>query len=358
MATTVENSHFIQGIVGFLLGKKAADLLDSPQGWNVLNNSYTTLHEDLTPTIDTMIMETGVPGPTILMSDNLKIPAEGTHYIWYRSKQLIDFYNWVGLIKTVIKHGKREGQSYYTLYHPQYTYLLTPVIRLGSNTPSDIFIQCLREKQKTTIITQRVDATSFEPSLYSLAINHPNQMYPHQWFISRAIASIFLSSRSGTFLICGKRGWGKTTAALDVKRKIEASCTNINVTIISNFNPSQASVDIFKMGVRRASQQNPYIVIINEIDVHMATTITEKSNSFGDRRFSHTADRTTFHDMLDTFALVSNVILIMTTEKSVEQLWAIEEYRSFIRAGRVKGYFQMYDNEGTIATRLETIPIA
>lgn len=338
--------QLVQGLVGLILGQRIAARIEEPGGWNIFNTSYTKIHESLTCVIDSLIMEKGRVGPTMIMSGDKKIPAAGTHYISTGSHSL----GYVGLIKTYVKMGKNEGTAYYTVYYPQYEYGL-PVHWI--TTPLEIFMNMIRERQASSIVTYRIDSTSFEPVLYSLTVKHPQEMFPHQQEICRFIGTLYSFHKGGTVLISGKRGTGKTTAAMNMKKVIESAHDNSLVTLITNFNPSQTSVDIFKLALRSASEINPYIVIVNEIEGHMQIA-AEAPIQRGDRRFSHTSDRTTFHDMLDTIAGMRYVLLVLTTEKPITELWSLQDFRSFMRPGRIHVLTQIEAEGGSIQVSIKS----
>lgn len=340
--------QFVQGLVGLILGQKIAAKLDEPGGWNIFNSSYTKIHESLTCIVDSMIMKYGVTGSVMIISGGKTIPAQGTHYIHYGQ----DPNAYVGLIKIFIKHGKNEGSAYYTVYEPRYSYL-QPLI--WNVSPIQKFTQQLQEQQVTCIMTHRVDSTSFEPTLYSMTVKHPTEMFPYQETICRFIMTLYAFHKGGTVLISGKRGSGKTTAAMNVKKTIEREFENSIVTLISNFNPSQTSVDIFKLALRSANDINPHVVIVNEIETHLEIAAADPIDRTrcGDRRFSHTADRTTFHDMLDTIAGMRHVIMVFTTEKPIQELWARQEFRSFLRPGRIHGLARIEVKDGKTVAHVE-----
>lgn len=352
--------QLIQGLGGMLLAQEVTKRLSKPGAYNIFNRSYTEIHEDNTTAIDSLIMEPGrgIPGPVIIASGTKSTPAPGHHYYTLlpdggdcgRPQR----YCYVGLIK--VKGGQggggeeqgegrsRSTEAHYIIWEPRFSWWMLPLRWPKGKSPIDRFKLILKNRERGALVTYRIDSTSYHAMLYSLSVDHPLEMKLHQKTALDFILRLYRDRMRGTFLFSGPRGSGKTTSALQLKRQIEDEYPNTSVTLVSNFNPSQTGVDINKLILRDITQEFPCVIVVNEIETHFETAATDpakKTGASADKRFTHTADRTTFHDMLDTVAGTRRLILILATEKSFEELWEKQEYRSFLRQGRVHGIVQM-----------------
>lgn len=347
--------QFIQGIGGMLFGQEVSKRFQKPGSCNLFNDSYTEIHEDNTAIIDQMIMEpaNGIPGPVIISSGTKMTPAVGQHQYRLKPEETdpvgTEDLCYVSLIKFIEGSG-REKRTYYVVWEPRFDYMMIPIFWTKGKSPIDRFRALLKNRERGSLITYRIDSTSWMPSLFSLSVDHPTEMKAHQSEALRFVIEQYRRTQRGTFLFSGTRGTGKTTTALQLKRELEDEYPNTSVTLIPNFNPSQTSVDINKLALRDINASCPYVIVVNEIESHMQIAASDPVDKaqHGDRRFTHSADRTSFHDMLDTFAATKYLIVVLATEKSVEELWENKDYRSFIRSGRVHGMVCMTHTTSTV----------
>ncbi len=372
-------AQILSGVVGMLFGQEVSRRMSRPGALNIFNKSYTEFHENLTTLIDAMIMDPdhGKPGPVIIIGVNKKIPAEG-HHMWYprtraqRDEEYKDSPKWLewcddrytGLYKIVDRFSHPPGRTYYVGWEPKFI-CFYPAIPLpwtmGEGIgPLEQFRRALfSDTEKTTgnlevktypIRTHRIDTTKFEPSLYSLIVRvHPKPL-PKQFATNSFILDEYTrNDETGTFLISGKRGMAKTSTAIRLKKAVEQRYPGVSATLVTNFNPGQTGVDIFKLCLANINSTTPHIIIINDVDVHMEVAASDPvlKGRAGDRRFTHTCDRATFQDMLDIFASTKYLIVILTSEKSLEWMWSKQEYKSFVRTGRIHGEIQMTESDAS-----------
>lgn len=361
--------QLLQGLAGMMFAQEVTKQLSKPGWYNPFNRSFKTIHNDNTSTIDSILMAPdngGIVGPIIITSGAKSTPAHGQHYYSLRSSEQgwKQRYMYVGLIKVAGQSEGSQGEekggfrgetsstssSYYIIWEPRFSWCLLPLSWPKGKSPIDYFRQILKQREEGSMLTYRINSTAYHAQLYSMSIEHPIEMRNNQKIALDFIVGVYKQRFRGTFLFSGTRGTGKTTTALQLKREIERVFHETTVTLITNFDPSHGGVDISVLALRDVTREFPCVIVINEIETHMgvAASETDKSvptTSMDEKRFRHTSDRTTFHDMLDTLAAIRYVIAIFATEKPVEELWAKQEYRSFMRKGRVHGFVRMNHKE-------------
>jgi hypothetical protein len=144
-------------------------------------------------------------------------------------------------------------------------------------------------------------------------------------------------------VISGTRGMGKSYVGRLLKKKLEKDNPELNVLLYDDFNPSSIGVNINLVALKHAKKDTPVIILINEID-RVFDLVMEEKEGF-DPRLQHTRNRSEFHNMLDSIGDVPNVIAIYTTEMS--DINEKEDYRSFVRKGRVDMFLKMSENDCT-----------
>lgn len=152
--------------------------------------------------------------------------------------------------------------------------------------------------------------------------------------------------------ISGKSGVGKSYTGILLKQKIEETYKNMDVNLFIDFDPTVIGINISDMALKNLSKNNVVIIMINEIDIAYKDAFIDKQ-SFGDGRTHHTKNKISFNAMLDSLSESSHVIVIMTTEKTPQDLYTKEEHRPFFRPGRVDFFLQM-TRENT--TKIENNP--
>lgn len=145
-------------------------------------------------------------------------------------------------------------------------------------------------------------------------------------------------------LISGKRGIGKTYIGYAIK-KILDNYFDCHSKLYDDFNPKSIGVNIETMALRYASRQSPVIIIINEFDIIMDYALDINKQMF-DPRLCHARDKSELNNMLDKISKTPYVILVCTTEKSIDSL-TVGDKRSFLRYGRFD-FYSFIDTKGAI----------
>lgn len=140
-------------------------------------------------------------------------------------------------------------------------------------------------------------------------------------------------------ILYGQRGLGKTYTARLIKKYIQDTYKDIYPILFDDFNPSSIGVNVNKMILNQATSTTPVILVINEIDTiyHKVVNGPEPYDS----RLQHSRNIGYFHNMLDDIGDCHYVIAIYTTEKDVSDLHRINEYKSFMRLGRVDFFINL-----------------
>ena len=126
-----------------------------------------------------------------------------------------------------------------------------------------------------------------------------------------------------------------------LKKKLDAEIPNACVCLYDDFDPSAVGVNVNTMILKYASVTSPVVIVINEVDTFFDQVYVE--SPMYDTREQHTRGKQSFNNMMDAIASAKHVILICTTELSVEQLRKKKEWRSFMRPGRIDFFVSMTD---------------
>lgn len=108
-------------------------------------------------------------------------------------------------------------------------------------------------------------------------------------------------------------------------------------------------MDIHAHVLDYATEHTPVIAVIDEMDIFYEEVYAEKQ-AF-DPRTQYTRNKKTFTELLDAFGSKQHVITIFTTEKSPEELYANENYRSFLRPGRVDCFLYYSDKSPEVGVK-------
>jgi len=295
-----------------------------------------------------------VPFPNILRSfvshtavhvNGNTVPSIGKHtcYVQALNKKKVLKERTLDLEKVSVKHPLtdkpiviyRVKYFFKKTYHEVITVLLADIknsIRSGP-TVSTISIDTADVKVKLEIVSK-----IYRPP-------KPNQALALQQIMNTWVPTNHYNVK---VVICGPRGIGKTYMGPIVKRKID-SIPNQNYCccLYDDFNPECVGVNIKTLALQVASDLSPVILVINEID-KIFDFVVDVNKQNHDPRLQHAKDKTSFHNMLDDLGSIRNIITIFTTEKSPEELYQNEQYRSFIRTGRVDYFINMTADSSTL----------
>jgi len=310
-------------------------------GWlmRLVNFYYYYLPEEYMPTIDGLLMDSryGDVSNRILLSNGRTVPGIGKHTYYLNGKKTNIFKRrslWLEKVSLT------ESNKDIVRYRIKYFFMKT--ISLIS-----VFIKIIEELQRFNTVFSgirvvnviSIDTSSDTPKLIQLSkIFHtpkPNQISARSYIMEKWNQQ---NSFNLKIMLSGLRGLGKTYLGIILKRFIDENY-NKNVRLFDDFNPCSVGVNIKTFALATACEQAPVIIVINEID-----TIFEKVANpveTHDARLQHARNRSEFHNMMDTIALVPFVICIYTTEKSPTELYRKPEYKSLMRKGRIDGFIQM-----------------
>jgi hypothetical protein len=156
--------------------------------------------------------------------------------------------------------------------------------------------------------------------------------------------------RNTKVIINGERGTGKTYIARLLKKHIQESkddekYANCRPIVYDDINPSSIGVNINKIILTQATASTPVILLINEMDTFYDMVINGK-DSF-DPRLQHTRNRNEFHNLLDNIGDVPNLIAIYTMESDPIDLNKNDNYKSFLRQGRVDFFIHLTTDDAT-----------
>jgi hypothetical protein len=174
---------------------------------------------------------------------------------------------------------------------------------------------------------------------YYTYIKYPtNNLVPRgdQKRVVDSIVELYRRKKRGTVFLSGPSGVGKTIVSLLVAKEIGACYTH-------SFAPSEPG-DTLAILVSCIQTNNdeeaPIIVVIEEAD-KLIENIHEGTIAMNTQIPILVHNKSTFNTFLDDMMLYHNVILIMTSNKSVEDINAMDP--SYLRSGRVHAHLTMSD---------------
>jgi len=321
------------GLVGGLVGSIASNTNGKVSIWDgwtrFFNFYYTYFPEDHNYMIDNLLMNPnyGFVSNRNIQANGTIVPGIGKH-IYYINGKKEKIYKrkslWIE--KIILTENNRDTVRYRVKYFFAKTFI--HIERLKNNIKS---FQSSLGIDSITVVC--IDTSSDTPKIFLT-----NKIY-YQPRNNQILARNQIIEKWGQVnnynlkvLIHGPRGIGKTYMGLILKKYIDME-NNINVRVFDDFNPSSVGVNIKSMALSTACKTSPVIIVINEIDI-IYKKVIEPTETF-DARLQHSRNKSEFHNMLDSIGLTPYVIAIFTTEKTYEELYQVEEYRSFMRPGRV-----------------------
>lgn len=338
------------------------------------NYTYVKMSPECTDMIDELLADKrfGLIRHKEMRSGNRVKPNLGTHYYYLNVPQRRSRvpYKYIYLIKKKGTANNRNGQN-----------------QSGNNQENHYYVSCYGKFSSDVHerFLKRLFATD---EMYVRGIHIDSSEMKHKFILSKQLAGVckprqqqaidlirehFLAE-DGFFntkvIISGKRGVGKTYTAGLLKKAIESSFSGYAnksfVQLFFDFNPTIPGLDIISNVLIKATKDSPIILVMNEIDACYEAVF--KNTLHHDPRPAATDNRTSFHTMLDAIPNYPNVITIFTTEKSKEELDAVNitsentdnqfNYLSFYRKGRVDFFIHMTDDDEGIegsSTRVDTV---
>ena len=170
----------------------------------------------------------------------------------------------------------------------------------------------------------------YEPADISFSDN----ARPDQSSIVKSIISFYKLKNHCTSFISGKPGSGKTTIAYLLAKELKGS-------VVDSFKPTDPGDTIAELVKRvRPTKKNPLIILLDEIDVMIwrchKNLITQHKNSP-----IPVLDKTSINTFFDNTQRIKNVIMILTSNKSKEQIDEETKDSSYLREGLVNVYAEL-----------------
>lgn len=298
---------------------------------------------EVTEKIDAILMrsEHAIVGAKSFERGRL-LPALGTHYYasekgWPILRSLFKI-GTLGLRKVYDKDKKTT--SYHAWYGPFSKAVFADFLtQVQTPPPNMVQINSIDTSDITPTVLQ-VTETSSAPK--------PNQVAPVDTIVDQ-----YQKTSSVKTLVSGARSSGKSYLDRLVKSELERRIPGVEVELYNDFNPTAPAVNIRRIALQHATPEKPVVLVINEIDVVYQATITPLPSY--DPRTAHAQNKQTFNALLDAFDHTPNLIVILTTEKPIDELWANEDFRSYMRKGRVDFFVEMTPSDSRIVPNEYTI---
>jgi hypothetical protein len=323
----------------FLTGSLAGTIMTSyitqkinqdDEFFNITESKYS-FGEEYTKSIDSMLMKDDFSQVSCIIYElGEKVPGFGTHYYYpfMKTKQsfLQKYLNCIRFIKRREIVGDKLVVSYqcYVGFFNSKTYEI--VMRHLSSIDPDL------------IQTISIDTSSHMPKLI-YAKKLCSLAHPRQVIALDHICELYNEGKNHNVktIIYGNRGTGKTYIGRLLKKRLEQD--GLIPYLFDDFNPASVGVNIQWLALNQASQKTPVILVIDEINT-VYDEVTKEKQEF-DSRLQYTKNIQSFNNMLDLFGDTKYVIVIFTTELSIEQLKERKDHKSFFRHGRVDFFLKM-----------------
>lgn len=154
---------------------------------------------------------------------------------------------------------------------------------------------------------------------------------------AQAMADAFRENGCGSsvFILHGKAGAGKSTAVRMLAHKLGA-------ILYADYNPTQPSDNLRMIMSDYVSESQTLVIAYEECDVSLER-IKNKEVSVPAGYRLDASDKASWNNLLDTIKRRYNLIMVMTTNRSKEELDALcDENKSMLRKGRVDAHFVWY----------------
>lgn len=136
-------------------------------------------------------------------------------------------------------------------------------------------------------------------------------------------------------LLCGPSGVGKSMISILISKALLSQKNITKVTLCDTFNPADPGDSFSKLYNKVSPTENkPLVVVLEEIDIliskiHDNKVVPHKDNPI---LIKNKCDWNTFMDRFDKKVIYPYVILMMTTNKSLQYFSDMDE--SYMRKGR------------------------
>lgn len=141
----------------------------------------------------------------------------------------------------------------------------------------------------------------------------------------------YINNKPISIFVQGKPGSGKTTLGVLL-------ASQLNGVLCKTFNPTEPGDSLILSHMYLNESDGPLIILLDEVDIIIEKIHEQKINL---HKSVHTDvyDKKTFNRFLDDLFLFDRVILVMTSNKSKEELNKLDN--SYLREGRVNLYYTL-----------------
>lgn len=140
---------------------------------------------------------------------------------------------------------------------------------------------------------------------------------------------------STVFVLHGKAGSGKSTAVRMLAHKVGA-------ILYADYNPTQPSDNLRMLMSDYVSESQTLVIAYEECDVSLEHIKNKEVTAPAGYRLD-ASDKASWNNLIDTIKRRYNVIMVMTTNRSKEELESLcDEHKSMLRKGRVDAHFIWY----------------
>jgi hypothetical protein len=280
--------------------------------------------------LDQYLSQNGYSG---YRSIDKNMPIEGKFYLWIDGPIILH--------KTKDSINDRSTNKYII-----YTLLWDSVNKLSKKIATIKSTNIINTKRIVVKSAWQIDIRDFH-------INIPSNIYEWQDKLLKIIMkanilhnnqdsnldSNLINYLNGTLkqdsiIISGDTGIGKSTIGRLIKNR-----SPIDIQLIEGFDPNVPGL-IFEDVIINCSKNTDenIILMIDEIDISMDNTF----NSSGKTDFfSHAQNKTTFNKLLDNINDYPHLLLIATTNKSLDEL--TNKYPEYMRKGRFNVKYEITD---------------